>query len=91
MIHISMNALNIDFSVSNEHVNNASLTLSTVVTNNDVTMSSQRSTLNNVTIVAGLNPLNQNNVEIINVDDNNMISNNESTIDWQCTTMCSII
>ena len=77
-----MNAPNADFSVSNEHVNTDSSTSSTIVTNNAETISSQRSTSNNITTVSELNALNQSNIEIIDVDDNSMTSNNQSIIDY---------
>ena len=76
-----MNAPNTDLYVSNENINTACSTSSTVVTNNSETMSSQILKPNNVTTVAELNILNQNNIEIIGVDYNSMTSNNESTID----------
>ena len=44
-------------------------------------MYSQRLTPNNVMTVAELNILNQQSADIVDVDDNNMLSNNESTID----------
>ena len=78
---IAINAPNTESSVFNEHVNSASSSTSSIMINNDEIMYSQRLTPSNVTTVAELNMLNQRNVEIIEVDDNSMTSNNHSTID----------
>lgn len=68
-------------SVLNDLFDTVSITSSTSDINNAETMSSAILTPNNVAIVAQLNVLNQTDVEIIDVDDNSMSSNNESTID----------
>ena len=64
---IAINVPNTEISVSNEHVNSASSSTSTVAINNADIMYSQRLTPNNVTTVAELNIVNQQSLGIIDV------------------------